>query len=178
MTQELKLALIGGTTLIGIVSAFVISKQLDERRNVKTQQEQKRIEAETKIKKAEIEGTYPPEYWVAKKAEAEADAKVREARIESEERLKIDQRNRDEQERKAIREFEKDAPESYWQHKRLEEEEKTKRKQLEIDDRRRQRLEEQERDIAKKQVKSLEESTKTLEKMLRTANYATNMLRY
>jgi hypothetical protein len=178
MTQEIKLALIGSTTIAAILGAYIVSNQLDKRRVMKEQQAQRELEAQTKLKQAEIEGTYPPEYWVAKKAEAEADAQVRQASIESEERLKIDQRNREDADRKAQREFEKDAPESYWAHKRFIEEEETKRRQLEIDDQRRRRLEEQERDIAAKQVRSLEEGTKALEKALRTANYASTIFRY
>ena len=178
MTQEVKVAIIATTGVVALIGVLIYSDHAEKKRQIKIKQESKKLEAETKLKKAEIEGTYPPEYWIAKKAEAEADAQVRQARIESEERLKIDQRNREDADRKAQREFEKDAPESYWQHKRFKEEEETKRKQLEIDDQRRRRLEEQERDIAAKQARSLEEGTKALEKALRTANYASTVFRY
>ena len=178
MTNEIKLTIIAGTTILGLFGAHIFADQMAKRREMIERQAQKKLEAETELKKAEIEGGYPPEYWIAKKAGAEADAAVRQARIESEERLKIDQRNRDDAERQAIREFEKDAPAEYWAQKRFKEEEETKRKQLEIEDQRRKRLEQQERDIASKQARALEEGTKTIERALRMANNNYNIWGY
>lgn len=82
---------------------------------------------EAEIKRAEIEGQYPPEYWKAKEAEAKADAEVKKAKIESQERLEIDRRERQEAEVARKREYEMNAPTEYWEQKKVEEQEKTKR---------------------------------------------------
>jgi large subunit ribosomal protein L19 len=108
---------------------------------------------------------YTDEQIAAKKAaqeaaEAEADAKVRQASIESEERLKLDARNREEAEKKALREFEKNAPAEYWEQKRIEEEQKTKR---EADKRRY----EAEQEAAKLHNRAIEESAKAAERALK-----------
>lgn len=79
-------------------------------------------------KRVEIESTMPAEYWEAKKAETEADVKKHQIDIESEARLKIDARNREDERRKAQMEFEKNAPDSYWQAKIEEAREETTRK--------------------------------------------------
>lgn len=175
MTSEVKILTIATISAVSLIGAYIISEKIDKHREMLERQADKQREADSAIKKAEIEGTYPPEYWIAQKAKSEADADIRKARIESDERLEVDRRNREDEERKALREFEKDAPESYWQHKKFEEEEKTKRKQLEIEDNRRKRLEEQEREMAQKNAKVLEEGTRNLERVLRTANYASNI---
>ena len=99
------------------ISAFPISNYFIKK---------KQIEAD--IKKAEIEGQYPPEYWAAKEAESKANAEIEKAKIESDERLVIDLRNRDENERAKKREFEMNAPSEYWEQKKVEEEEITKRR--------------------------------------------------
>ena len=175
MTSEIKIIIIATAGVAALMGTYAVSDYFSKKREMLERQADKQRDADTQLKKAEIESTYPPEYWVAKKAEIEADEAVRKAQIESEERLKIDQRDRDDQRRKETIEFEKDAPESYWQHKKFKEEEETKRKQMEIDDNRRKRLEEQERELARKNAKAFEEGIKTLERGIRTANYASTM---
>lgn len=78
-------------------------------------------------KKAEIAAGYPPEYWEAEAAKAREKGETERAKIESDERLALDRRERETAEAEAKREFEKDAPDSYWEHKRVEEEERTRR---------------------------------------------------
>lgn len=87
----------------------------------------KKHAAEIDLKKAELEASYPPEYWLSKQAIAEAEAEINRAKIESDERLALDSRNRKDAEKAALREFEKNAPAEYWEQKRIESEEQTKR---------------------------------------------------
>jgi len=174
ISSEVKIVAGIGTVVFGMFIIHIYEEFQKQKRIMADKQRTR--EHELQLRETEV--ALPPEYWTAKAAEHEASVKKHEIDIQSQERLKIDQRNREDAERQAIREFEKDAPESYWQHKRFQEEELTKRKQLEIEDQRRRRLEEQERDITAKQVRSLEEGTKALEKALRTANYASTIFRY
>lgn len=120
----------------------------------------KKKQLEADIKKAEIEGQYPSEYWEAKKAEAEATASVKKAQIESEERLVIDLRKRGDEEAARKREFEKTAPPEYWEQQRVEEEERTKR---ELNEQRYKT----EREAAKQHQKAIEYGFKTTERVLR-----------
>lgn len=156
MSGEAKLAILFGVTIGAVIGGFAIDDYIRRRQEL----QKKLADNELELKKAELEGTYPPEYWTAKAAEAEADAKVRQASIESEERLKLDARNREEAEKKALREFEKNAPAEYWEQKRIEEEQKTKR---EADKRRY----EAEQEAAKLHNRAIEESAKAAERALK-----------
>ena len=123
MTNELKVSLIA-LTGIGAICATMIFN-----RSMAAKQEEKKYEndRQTKIEIAQIKKSYPPEYWTAQAAEAAAKAEIEKARIESRERLELDQRRRADVEIANKREFEKSAPAEYWKQKRIEEEEKTKR---------------------------------------------------
>ena len=87
----------------------------------------KKRESEANIRIAEIKATYPPEYWKAKEAEVNAEVDIKKAKIESDERLLIDKRKREENEIACRRNFERNAPAEYWEQKRVAEEERTKR---------------------------------------------------
>lgn len=156
MSGEAKLAILFGVAIGTVIGGFAIDDYIRRRQDL----QKKLADNELELKKAELEGTYPPEYWTAKAAKAEADAKVRQASIESEERLKIDARNRKDAEQAALREFEKSAPAEYWEQKRIEEEQKTKR---EAD----QRRYEAEKEAAKLHNKAIEESAKAAERALK-----------
>ena len=156
MSGEAKLAILFGVAIGAVVGGFAIDDYIRRHQDL----QKKLADNELELKKAELEGTYPPEYWTAKAAKAEADAKVRQASIESEERLKIDARNRKDVEQAALREFEKSAPAEYWEQKRIEEEQKTKR---EAD----QRRYEAEREAAKLHNKAIEESAKAAERAIK-----------
>lgn len=125
----------------------------------KTEQKLK-YDADIKIKEAETK--LPPEYWEAKKAEAQANAEVEKAKIESDERLVKDQRDRLDAEAAATREFEKSAPPEYWEQKRIQEEEETKRQLNE----QRYRLE---KDISKEHSETLEKLAKMTERTIKSA---------
>jgi len=156
MSGEAKLAIIFGVAIGTVIGGFAIDDYIRRRQDL----QKKLADNELELKKAELEGTYPPEYWTAKAAKAEADAKVRQASIESEERLKLDARNREEAEKEALRKFEQNAPAEYWEQKRIEEEEKTKR---EAD----QRRYDAEREAAKLHNKAIEESAKAAERAIK-----------
>lgn len=148
-TNETKvlIAMFGGITLIGglcVVSNYISKKQKND----------------ADIKKAELEASYPPEYWVAQQAKAEAEAKTAQAKIESNERLAIDERQRRDIERMKKREFEKNAPTEYWEQKRIEEEEKTKR------DLNRQRYE-SEKAIAQQHSELIKEGARAADRIAR-----------
>lgn len=82
---------------------------------------------ETKLRRMEIEASYPPEYWEAKKLESEADIRKHAIDVESHERLVLDKRNRATDAEKERLEFERNAPEEYWTAKAIKEQERTKR---------------------------------------------------
>lgn len=141
------MALFGGIALLGgifITADYISKKQKNE----------------LELKKAELEASYPPEYWVAQQAKAEADAKTAQAKIESDERLKVDERERMDAEQARKRAFEKDAPAEYWEQKRIEEEEKTKR------DLNRQRYE-SEKAIAQQHSELIREGAKAADRIAR-----------
>lgn len=119
MTNEVKLVGIISATIIGAVGGCLYVHDRDQKRKVATE-----------IEKAQIVATYPPEYWNSKAEEAKAKSETEQSRIASEERLKIDERNRKDAEREAKREFEKNAPAEYWEQKRIEESEKTRREEV------------------------------------------------
>lgn len=156
MSGEAKLAILFGVTIGAVIGGFAIDDYIRRRQDL----QKKLADNELELKKAELEGTYPPEYWTAKAAKAEADAKVRQASIESEERLKLDARDRKDAEQEALREFEKNAPAEYWEQKRIIEEQKTKR---EAD----QRRYEAEKEAAKLHNRAIEESAKAAERALK-----------
>lgn len=79
------------------------------------------------IKQSEVEAQMPPEYWIARKAETEADVEKHRISEESNERLVIDLREREETEKARKREFELNAPDEYWQSLAVAEREKTAR---------------------------------------------------
>lgn len=118
MANEVKIAVIVAMTLGGVVGGSLYVRDRDQKRK-----------AATEIEKAQIIATYPPEYWNSKAEEAKAKSETEQACIASEERLKIDERNRIDAEREAKREFEKNAPAEYWEQKRIEESEKTRREE-------------------------------------------------
>ena len=156
MTGEAKLLIFIGVGVAVVLGGIEVDDYIRRRQEL----QKKLADNELELKKAELRGSYPPEYWTAKAAEAEADAKVRQASIESEERLKLDARNREEAEKKALREFEKNAPAEYWEQKRIEEEQKTKR---EADKRRY----EAEQEAAKLHNRAIEESAKAAERAIK-----------
>jgi len=79
------------------------------------------------IKKIDAEKEMPAEYWIAKKADTEAQVERYRIDVESRERLILDKRERDDAEKIRQREFELNAPQEYWDSKALEEREKTAR---------------------------------------------------
>lgn len=157
MTNELKIAVIGLTGIGAICATMIFS------RSMTAKQEEKKYEndRQTKIEIAQIKKSYPPEYWTAQAAEAAAKAEIEKARIESRERLELDQRARKDAEIIRKREFEKNAPTEYWEQKRIEEEEKTKRDA----DKRRY---EAELEATKLHSKALEESAKVAERAIKS----------
>lgn len=157
LSQEIKLVIVGSTILFG---GILLANQVSERRNAQLTLQKAEIEHKTQIEKAQLESTYPPEYWLAKKEE-----------VESKERLEKDKRDRADVEKERIREFEKTAPESYWAQKRFEEEEKTRREQMRLDERRRQRLENDERDLTNKRLKMLRDGRDILDSVVRNTGY-------
>lgn len=64
----------------------------------------------------------PDSYWEAKKAEAEAQAKIAQHKADIERELKLDNRNREDERYRQRLEFEKTAPVGYWQEKIAKEE--------------------------------------------------------
>lgn len=156
MSGEAKLVILVGVAIGAVIGGFTIDDYIRRRQDL----QKKLADNELELKKAELEGTYPPEYWSAKAAKAEADAIARKAQIESDERLELDARDRKAAEQAALREFEKSAPAEYWEQKRIEEEQKTKREA----DRRRF---EAEQEAAKLHNKAIEESAKAAERALK-----------
>ena len=116
MTNENKTIAIAAIGICAFIAIPIVAHQVSAKRN-----------ADVELKKAELEAGYPPEYWQAKKAEAEAKAEVKKAKIESDERLELDRRERHQVEIADKRAFEKNAPAEYWEQKKIEAEEQTKR---------------------------------------------------
>ena len=161
-------ALFGLAGISVLCGALIFSKKMTE----DTYTKEKELKYQTDLEIARIKKSYPPEYWNAKAAEAAAKADVEKARIESKERLEIDQRKREEGERARQMAFEKDAPAEYWEQKRIEETEKTKRREMELEDARRKRIEEQERYIAQRHAEAFEKGAKSIERAVRSScNY-------
>lgn len=163
ISSELKVALIfGGIVVAGVAYVVTENKRNDYKKAIKLAEAK-----QAELDKAKKEAEFPPEYWAAKEAKTRADAEIRKAEIESKEHLEFDKRNREDAEKAAIREFEKDAPESYWEHKRYKESEKTKRVQINADEARARRLADAERDIARRNAQALEVGAKSLERAIR-----------
>lgn len=163
ISSELKAALIfGGIVVAGVAYIITENKRNDSKKALKLAEAK-----QAELEKIEKEAEFPPEYWAAKEAKTRADAEIRKAEIESKEHLEMDKRNREDAEKAAIREFEKDAPDSYWEHKRYQESEKTKRAQIEADEERSRRLAETEQAIAKRNAQVLEAGAKSLERAIR-----------
>lgn len=161
ISNEIKLALIiGGLITAGVTYCVTESKKHEAKL------ETKRLE----LYKAEQEAKLPPEYWSAKEAKVNADLELEKAKIESDKALEIDKRNREDARKAAIREFEKDAPESYWEHKRFQETEITKREQLRMDNERAKRMMNSERDIARRNAEAFETGARAIERAVRTRN--------
>lgn len=66
------------------------------------------------LRQAEIEKEYPSEYWLARAAEENRMSKVDRLKIESDERLELDRRDREAVENDKQRAYELNAPEGYW----------------------------------------------------------------
>lgn len=163
---------------VGVVS---LAKICHDCLKVGHEAKQNEYDRAMKIKLEEIKKEYPPEYWTAKAEEAKAKAETDKARIESEERLKIDERIRRDAEIAAKREFEKDAPAEYWEQRRIEQEEQTKREA----DRRRYEAEkesdrmryEAETESARLHKQAIEASAKAAERALKNQfGYSTGLL--
>jgi len=167
ITNEIKMTLIVGGLITAGVAYCITENKRSEARKLEAQTETKRLE----LYKAEQEAKLPPEYWSAKEAKANADLELEKAKIESAEHLEFDKRNREDAEKAAIREFEKDAPESYWEHKKIQETEKTKREQLRMDNERTEKLAKAERDIAKRNAEALETGARALERAVTNRTY-------
>lgn len=88
---------------------------------------EKRESNALEAKKAELAAGYPPEYWEAEAEKAREHEATERAKVESHERLTLDERERATAEAEAKREFEQNAPDSYWQHLKTVEEEETRR---------------------------------------------------
>jgi hypothetical protein len=73
----------------------------------------------------------PDSYWEAEKAKADASVKKHQVDVAAKERLTIDERERMDANRSAIREFELNAPAGYWESKRYEAELKARRDESE-----------------------------------------------
>lgn len=128
----------------------------------------------TKIRIAEEQAKLPPEYWESKKAEAAAEAdkhaadkkaetEQQKAKLESEERLKLDARERDAVAHRERLEFEKNAPDSYWESKAKVEEEKTRRHSMDLENDRIQRQIKAERDLARRSAQLIESHKASIE---------------
>ena len=165
-TSQFKIAAGFAVACIGICAYSYLKKEDLKTKKAEFEAKQKQIELDI----LEEQTKFPPEYWAAKQAETEASVKKHEVDVASQERLEIDARTRRDAEAKAKREFEKDAPESYWAQKKVEEEERTRRHQMDLDDQRMRRQAEADRDIAKRNAEALESSAKTIERAIRRAN--------
>lgn len=130
------------------------------------------------LERTQLETQYPPEYWEAKKVEQAEKTKRHQMDVESAERMKLDQRARDEEQQKARMEFEKNAPAEYWAAQKAAEEEKTRRHQMDLEDARYRRQTEAERDIAKKHAEALEQTAKAFERGMRHAPVSSSGVGY
>lgn len=166
ISSEAKIVAGIGAVIVGMFALTIYHGAQVDKRKYADKERQRQHDLDLKSKEA----TFPPEYWTAKAAEYEASVRKHQIDIQSEERLKIDQRNREDAEKQAIREFEKDAPAEYWEQKRLAEEEKTKRKQIQVEEERSRRLDEREREIARRNAQAIEAGAKSLERAIRHAS--------
>lgn len=121
---------------------------------------------EAELEKVRLEASYPPEYWKAKEAEVKAEADIQKAKIQSQERLKLDERAREDKRMQAKREFEKDAPSEYWAQKEVEEREKSRRHQMDLDHARSKERDRVDRDIARRNAQAIETGTRSLERVV------------
>ena len=165
---KIAIAMAGCILLIGTP---VIVHEIDKKREKDIRERESIRKSEAEIERAKIEGTYPPEYWIAKKTKAECEANIKKAQIESDERLVIDARDREKAEREAIRAFEKDAPEEYWNQKKIEAEEYTKQVQIEAEQKTQQQLNHQryetEKAMTKQHADAMRAGLYATEKLLR-----------
>ena len=104
-----------------------------------------------KIRVAEIQGSYGPEYWLAKEAEANERVRKHEIDVAAKERLKLDERERQDAARRERLEFEKGAPAEYWEYRRERERIEAKKKIAE-------EKAKTEKEIATQRAKALENS--------------------
>lgn len=162
---------IAAGSIIAIIGLGVYCYTSEKNRKIKEIEEQNRM-AQLEIDKIKEQQKFPPEYWLAKKAETDASIEKHRIDKESEERLTIDNRNRVDARAEATRTFEMNAPEEYWKHKKVEEEEKTRRHQMDLDDARLYRQAQLERDIAAKNADALVSGAKSLEKAITHASAA------
>lgn len=136
---------------LGIFMGAIVTRRLD-----------KVSKRKQDILRAQIEATYPSEYWVSKAEAEKASVEKHRIEVESQERLTIDARNRQSAKETSIRDFEKNAPAEYWAHKKIEEEEKTRRHQMDLDDARRKEQLKLEREAAKRTADALDRHMRSL----------------
>lgn len=142
MTRLEAFVALGGLSIVSIAASYILT---DGKRK--------------EVKKIEQQAKLPPEYWTAKVEEAKASVKKHQMDVESNERMTLDRRNREDAERTAKLEYEKNAPKEYWEHKRIMEEEKTKR------DTEHERIRSEER-LARKQAETIRDSARYISSAL------------
>ena len=116
-----------------------------------------------RVRQTQLELQYPKEYWLAKKAEEEANIEKHRIDVESQERLTLDSRKRNDLKIANQLAFEKDAPKEYWEYKKSQEIEQNR---LNIE---RERLKSEERiskahnDTIRKSAESVERAVKNIQ---------------
>lgn len=158
--SEVKLAL-GTIGIFAAAGAYIFTAN---KRNAAKEATAYRDAQVAKVKQAEIDAQMPAEYWTAKQAEIEASVEKHRITTESQERLKLDEREREDATAAAKREFEQNAPDGYWAAKKAEEEEKTRRHQMDLDDKRRRDQVRADQALANRQAEALENSAKAIER--------------
>lgn len=129
-----------------------------------------KIDRDSEVEKLKAEASYPPEYWIAKQAEAKANCDIRKAEIESSTKLAIDKRDREDERAKNKMEFEKNAPSEYWNHKEIEEKERSRRHQMDLDNARSKERDRIDRDIARRNAQAVETGARSLERAVTSFN--------
>jgi len=168
--SDIKNLVIGVVIIGSAVTIPIVISQIDKDRKAKLEAEIQKDKLEADIQIAEIKKNYPPEYWLAEKAKTEAKANETKLKLESEERLEIDNRERKDKEAIRRRAFEQNAPDSYWAQKKVEAEERTKQAKIEAEERTKRELNRQrfesEKAAAKAHSDAIKESARIAEKAL------------